>query len=726
MLFNKKYSYFEDFIYRCPIKSYNNLDFTNLTYHFREALYLASPDLYESLDKIEFNLKNTSEKQNESIYKYMSRSSFRCTPFGSFSGVGSGKIINDTNISLCDIKEFKTATRIDMTYLCLLIENFNNDKLIRKQLHFRVNNSIYKFLNDFRYTEYKIEKNKRIYFLSEIESDEVIEFIIDNIKSYTNYNKIISEISNKFEFDEEEVIDYVDSLIDCQFLMSNLESNVSGENSFHVLINELEDSKITNSEIDYLNKVKDILNIIDNIEIGEKLIHYKKIENILDELKIEYNRQLLFQSDLYVKPEDSFLNKKIVYDLNEGISALNKIFKNNENEEIKRFKKDFYRRYESKMVPLTLLLDADTGIGLSNLNPFTTDLTPFLRKNFLSSNKKNDSPMYSESEAFLIKKLSEFKLNSAKEIVISDSDLLSFNEDWNGFSKTFSAFVEVLSTEDSTSPYIYLNYTNTGSAADLLSRFSHLDKTIENTVDTIFKKEKEIYGEQKILAEIVHLPQSRNGNILFRKSQREYEIPFLAKSLKDEKFSIQISDIYVGISENDKIILWSKKLNKEILPMNTNMYNYSLNPVLVHYFLCMVQSQHKQGLTFDWGKVKSNETYLPRVTYKKVILSPQTWNIKPSEVKKFKEKIESEEFYNLAKEFKESKNIPDKLFLINGDNKLLIDFENVTSVKILFKSLLKSNCTLQEYFNYSNSIIKDKTGKKEYRNEIIINYYDNN
>ena len=64
-----------------------------------------------------------------------------------------------------------------------------------------------------------------------------------------------------------------------------------------------------------------------------------------------------------------------------------------------------------------------------------------------------------------------------------------------------------------------------------------------------------------MFAEIVHLPESRIGNILMRPVLRQYEIPYLCGTTLSEEFQIPLTDLLVGI-EGDKVVLRSQKLNK--------------------------------------------------------------------------------------------------------------------------------------------------------------------
>ena len=70
---------------------------------FSEALYLSTPTFYDEYQKhLHEPLVNSKElkKLNISLYKYKTRASNRCTPFGLFAGLSIGNWQNQNNI-LC-------------------------------------------------------------------------------------------------------------------------------------------------------------------------------------------------------------------------------------------------------------------------------------------------------------------------------------------------------------------------------------------------------------------------------------------------------------------------------------------------------------------------------------------------------------------------------------------------------------------------------------------------
>ena len=122
------------------------------------------------------------------------------------------------------------------------------------------------------------------------------------------------------------------------------------------------------------------------------------------------------------------------------------------------------------------------------------------------------------------------------------------------------------------------------------------------------------------MAEIVHLPQQRTGNVLMRPVLREYEIPFLGRSSVDPAYAIPVSDLMVSV-RNNTVLLRSKRLNKFIIPHLSNAHNFSFGALSIYKFLCDLQSQNiMTNVGFSWGPLESETLYLPRVTYKNILM----------------------------------------------------------------------------------------------------------
>ncbi|MEZ4903396.1 MAG: lantibiotic dehydratase [Spirosomataceae bacterium] len=140
-------SYFPTAFVRVPLASYEqieNMDWATLTQllstpAFLEALYIASPALYE--EAIKLNLTQQPDDKSKrivySLIKYLSRYATRCTPFGLFSGFSTLPINHThTHIRINHIEAPRKVTRLDMNYLCALSQDLEKNPNVTPFLRF--------------------------------------------------------------------------------------------------------------------------------------------------------------------------------------------------------------------------------------------------------------------------------------------------------------------------------------------------------------------------------------------------------------------------------------------------------------------------------------------------------------------------------------------------------------------------------------------------------------
>ncbi len=690
-------------------------------------------DLYKALKK-----EGYTYKIQKSLLKYKLRSHYRPTPFGYFAGVGVGNFAKSNHIEL-NQNHIKTTTSLDMHFICDFLRNIEADSIIKKHLKFQINNSFYPVGDDFRYVEYNIKNGRRSYFVSEIEGDEILKFIISTCTQGAKKIDEITELLIK-EFDVKpnelkEVENYLNELIKNQVLISNLTPAVNNGDILENTLNELKEAKVNNGYFDFLREIKVLIEELDLVNLGERFEMYKEIQTKIGEFSkdnsINFNKEFYIKTDAFLKADKSELSTELIPHINEAIKFLNKITPKRSFEIINKFKREFYKRYENNFIPLTTIMDTDLGLGIGNLNAHTTDndiLVDDLFLNTKSTSKGEENYTLSKFERILYERFLKCLDEEKEEIILKEEEFIDFDEDWSDLPNTMSVFVEIIksSREKSDNSKLIINSIHGSSALNMISRFSKLDKVIEKTIEKIVEKEEELVSKEKILAELVHLPEDRTGNIILRKVKRKYEIPYLALGTVDRDSQIEINDILVSVPNGERIILWSKKHNKEIIPIHSCAYNYKINKLPIFYFLSLVQNQGvRQSLSFNWGNFYYEEPFLPRVTYKNIILSPKIWRVKKDvsykELLKKKEKNLKDEVFV----WREKNRLPEKFLLADGDNRLLIDTNDELAIEIIFKEISKGEVILHEFFNYEGDNLICKGSTKAYRNEIIVNYYKN-
>jgi len=115
--------------------------------------------------------------------------------------------------------------------------------------------------------------------------------------------------------------------------------------------------------------------------------------------------------------------------------------------------------------------------------------------------------------------------------------------------------------------------------------------------------------------------------------------------------------------------------------------------------------------------------YLPRISYKNIILSLARWHIKSDEIKAIVEKKETSAAKEVLQQWKERTGIPRFVVLPDGDNDLFTDTESLTSIRMLYSVVKKrQQFTLREFpFDMGNAILRNESGV--FTNEFIFTFH---
>ncbi|WP_378187574.1 lantibiotic dehydratase family protein [Aquimarina sp. W85] len=679
-----------------------------------EAIFLASPDLYQEMKKfLDGKKMKDEERLLQSLLKYLLRMGHRCTPFGLFSGCSLGTIDTQTAIELEPSKNHKRFTRIDMSYICSLVQKLEESHEIRKELSYYPNTSLYPVGSKLRYIEYKYHNTQRRHYTMSISNSEYIELLLQKSQNGASI-ETLAQFLVEPEISLEDATAFVHELIDNQILISSIAPSVTGENYLSLLITTVPSQEIK----DKLIAINNLLLKLDSTGYESSFGYYDELTALLDSFGIVYNKKYLFQTDLLISSKKNTIATSVAKDIQSGVRLLNKLVPYTEDEKLTEFKKRFYAKFEDEKIPLSLALDVETGVGYGFLKEDDYDVSPLLNdlNLSLSSNKQYHKKIkWTPTDEFLNSKLIALG-TQALELVLTDQDLEKFEENWENLPPSFTAIVHLLNNE-SEHPLINMSHVGGPSATYLLGRFTQADQDIDRLLKKITEQEKA--NNDKLLAEIAHLPENRIGNILNRNHLREYEIPYLTKSTLPKNQQITIDDILVSLEYN-RIVLTSKKYGKEILPKMATAHNFSYNSLPIYQFLCDIQTQNlRENLGFDWGNAAIGRNFLPRLRYKNIVLSLATWTLQ-------REEIEQLLIQKDITAWRREKNMPQRIMLKDADNELLIDLDHSLSIKTFF-SLIKqrSQVTLVEYlFDEQNaSVTRDG---EAFCNELFFSFIKQN
>lgn len=702
-----------DFICRTPLLPFSTIDnlFGNFSIDklislyqnpiFQDALYIASPVLYQELQKATLNEELSKDKRLiKSLIKYISRASSRCTPYGLFAGLTPGAIsTNPTTIEI--LKNPLQRLRLDMAYLFNVYNCVTADKDLRKNLIYFPNSSLYKVNNNWRFTECRTNNEKQTHHLVNVEDNKVLSRLISISHKGISYLNCI-EIIKSFGYDLNTSENYLNELISSQILISEIYPNTTGIEYQKVLFKKL--STFTK----YKKELENVSNVLNqSLKLESKV---DQLENILSNVfPAKIKKDNFIQVDVLRNANKSLLNETIVNNIKDASSFLIQISRFSEPIALSNYKKLFYERYEEMEVPLLELMDKDIGINYH---------TPQEDGNI----NKTVTFLWDEISKFKFELYIKSQNHSLFEVIINEVDIKGIGVNKEVSVPNDLVFMGKLLREENESRIFYGHMGSNASA--LLGRFGYLDDKIRNICIGISNSE-ELEQPDKIFAEIVHIPEPRIGNIISHPHYRKYEIPYMSQSRLPTEYQILLSDLQISL-KNNKFYIRSKKLNKEVIPRMANAHNFSSMGIPIYHFLADVQNQEQMFyLAWNWDFLEDRD-FLPRIVYRNVILSPATWNIKTETIKKIKELDKNKRLSEFHK-FRMGIRMPDYILFKESDNELLLNLNSDVCIDIIFDLANKtSNLRFIEFiFDYNNLLVRDESNNG-YTNEIIIPFINLN
>ncbi|UOQ52375.1 lantibiotic dehydratase family protein [Hymenobacter cellulosivorans] len=711
-------NYFKQCLVRTPLLPFNpGKEYTLQKKEFREALYIASRDLYFEMlryEKGEIKKEKEIESLEKTLLKYWLRMQSRTTPFGKFSGISMVNIGDKNNIVYSDNNP---STRLDMAALCLIIDHFERNEILKDHILYYPNDSMYLIGDKIRYIEYTSKLNTYEYQISTVDRSTYLENVIKESRkgaSRTELHKALARLDETLE--NEDITAFLTELVDSKILVSELTPCLTEPDNLSRILDILKAKSVHSPLVENLNEINTIIQAInypnanrDLIALYEDIIRKIKLFN----LSFDYNK--IFQVDTKTIFSNAELDKSIV---DEVVEAVNFCVKINpfpsKSPELETFKNKFIERYESQMVNLLKVMDSDAGIGYPAYESnYSNSLIESLALP-VKGNKIVTKRWSTNFEKIILEKIIDSQKNNKKEVDLSESDfnVVGSNRTYN----TFGCLFEVLNNDG----LILLNSFGDNSGAKLMSRFSYLDRNIVTLIKQITDKDNSV-NDNIIDAELLYLPNPRHGNIIGRpQGVREYDITCLSASDNDENLCLPISDLLVGVV-NNRIVLKSSRLNKELNVYHTNAFNYSFTDLPVFKFLGDLQYQRNYVSGFSFSNIGLD--HMPRIKYKNVILSLATWTINTKLIRK---KILNKSVEESANMIVDEFSLPEKILHCQSDNELYIDLNDISCCRLFIEIIMKNETVIIKEFLFDSkcSLITD-SDNNNYRNQFNISLFKN-
>lgn len=651
----------------------------------REALFLASPSLDDSLDAWQTRPDSEAgQKVERTLVRYLARMAGRPTPFGLFAGCSVGRVGAATDLRIEGLARYGRHTRLDGDYLSALTEAIGGDPAWRGAALYRPNSSLYRAAGRLRHVVARSDGAARSYHLVAVEPSEYLEATLARAADGASLAALAEALVDG-DVTREDADEFVGELVDAQLLVSDLQPQVTGAEPIHDLIDQLTRQAATREVGSRLEHTRDALSRLDAASPGTAPATYREIAVGLAGLPVAAELSRLFQVDMVKPAPAATIGPEVVRAIASSVEILRKLATRPRETGLTRFRDAFSRRYEGREVPLLEVLDEESGVGFESSNAPSAEASPLLQGLAFGAGGRDgeEQVAWGVRGALLLRKLEEALRTGAREVALSSADVDAMASKQ---PPALAGSIAAMATLAAASPGAFVRgeflvwvHSITGpSGANLLGRFCHGDPELTARVVQHLRDE-ETQRPGVVFAEVVHLPEGRVGNVLLRPQLREHEIPYLGRSGAPPDRQIRVDDLLVSLRDG-RVVLRSRRSGVVVIPRLTTAHNFaSPRNLAVYRFLCALQHEEMGGLGFSWGPLESSG-FLPRVRVGKLVLSLARWRLGGATLRELGECDEAERFARVQA-LRRERGLPRWVAVTDGDNVLPVDLDNLLSIE---------------------------------------------
>jgi thiopeptide-type bacteriocin biosynthesis protein len=666
----------------------------------REALCVASPDLDDRLHVWDREPDSEAgEKIERALVRYFSRMAGRPTPFGLFAGCSVGTTGGPTKLALARRSSYRRHTRLDMDYVVALAQALANDAALGRELAVYPNSSLYVTPGRVCYAEVRHNGEGWTHHKVALARSDYLDATLARARPGALPERLAAAlIETDPEATSDEADEFVAGLIDHQVLVPELIPPLTGPEPILGIAARLS-GRSTTAAADCLRQTQAALEALDAGGVGASPQRYRDMARQLQELPAKAEPGRLFQVDMVKPVVEATLGGDVVAEILRGVTILQRLARRPPSDPIVRFRERFIARYEGREVPLVEALDHEVGIGFDVADRAEIE-TSSLLEGLTFPQANDETAAWGKRETALLGKLSRAVASGSHEIVLEAADVEELSlPDPLPLPDAFAAMGAVAAASPRALErgefQVLLGGASGPSGARLLGRFCHADPALEELVRRHLRAEEALCPDA-ILAEIVHLPESRLGNILARPVLRPYEIPYLGRPGVGADHQILVTDLRVSVIGNE-IVLRSARLGRRVIPRLTSAHNFQASQG-TYKFLCALQGQGTAtALAWDWGPLRQAPV-LPRVVCGRLVLSRATWRLNRDELRAPGKEQGAARFRALQR-LRTERRLPRWVSLTDGDNELPVDLDNVLGVETLIELVkTRDEAILSEIF----------------------------
>lgn len=697
------------------------------------ALAVASPSLLEGLQSLQQDQVNAKRRKKvlSGVLRYLVRMSTRPTPFGLFSGVALGFFTESTAAMLEVPALGHQRTRPDMHWLLMVLKHLEEHPALREQLSVWTNQQAY--LAGGRVLLPTIDTyGQRHNQAVSLRATSVVRKTLELARVPLPYTQLAEALLHAFPgATPEQVSRLLGQLWEHGLVLSTLHPPLTDAQPMRHLAEHLPILPETHEIQAVLAALLQEAEIFDAAGISGSLAPLARMASLQASLTPQEKTFPLLQVDCTLDLSTPTLH----HSLGEAAASMAELLLRLTPAPQGSTALDVYRRLFLEKyglgaeVPLLDLLSPEHGLDappgytqpprLSALDPST---------NISQGTKRYERLLHD----LLLKAVNEGLME-----VQLDETVLSKLQQWAPDLQQAPASLEIYLQVHAASrqaldrgEWCAVLSPNPGSpnAGRTFGRF--FDMLGEPGIQSL----REILGREEalapetIFAELSYQhKQGRTSNVAIRPGLRAYEIAVGTTPSVPPERVIPLSDLVVGIS-HDRFYVRSQRLGKRVAVCQLHMLNSLYAPNACRFIEQIALDGRPALAGLQWGSL-ADAPFRPRIvvqqgTQARLVLSVATWNLRAETITPEGEGQPEIRWWRGLQRWRAQWRAPRYLYLVQADNRLLLDLEHPLLVAELQTELGKlaedQTLTLQEVFPDFDHLWLTDRQEATYFSEIVV------
>lgn len=627
MFSSEEYSFLDRLVLRTPFYSLDVYSAERLPeilgeQIFRNALLLASPDLYRAIAKKKFCYKELADRERLTLFKYYNRMSFRPTPFGAFASVSAVGWSADSLIRLGP----------PVLHLLPSLEAKIRDRAGERPMLI-ANPTLYQLGRTWRYVRSRTQPSGKLEFsLQAVAAAPLHDHLFDLLRTQAkNRADLEGRVMEFAGCSAPEAAAYIAFLIGEQVLLTD-----------------------------------DLPGLIEPPVIMD-LITISTDQQVPEPAEVAGRRSFApYYTGMTRETASGGVGPGLQDQLRAVLEVLARIVPHGRLGALEDFKDAFKARFDREKVPLLTALDPDAGISYGNLHRKAAEDLLLGGLKFSGEDPAEAALEWTTvNRLFLRIWLQDTSRGLYEPVHIREEDLDTLPA--KNMEGSLPPSLAVLFTRSE--GRLILENAGGATATALVGRFSVFDEKISRLAREISAAEAAA-NPDVLFAEIHQRSNNHVDNINRRVQLYDHVIPLNVFTHAQERGHILPGDLLVSV-RGEELVLESLSLGRRVIPRLPTAYNFRHNELAIFRFLCELQYQGlRPDLTFDPERLFPGLHFYPRFSYRDCIISLAKWHFSKEQVGHLLFKPFSLGRLHL---FRQDHGLPRHISLTQGDQQLVFD-----------------------------------------------------